>query len=249
MLETWSFVSVIPGRDARNRIDDETRGRGHEPKLTRGEARRPQVELLLGSARVSQRCPLVVHPRRGIEPVAALEEAHRERDVEGAQCEPSTRSQRRGEAGEQTLVFAAAEQTEATLTQADDGIEVTALVELAHVGNAELHAQLFVVGGLTREVDELLGVVDTDDVHPAPSQREGVTSRSAAHVEHTRARTQSEPLEQERDLLLGSVRERVAEVRGPEEPRELVEPVVVRRERHIGHRPRLRGQCVTKVRP
>ena len=123
MLQRRRFGAVSAGRDSRNRFDGEPRAGGHEPKLTRSEARGPEVELLLVALRVAKGRAFVVHAGRGVELLATLEKPNRERDMERGEREVPTLVERIGETLDQRGVLVPAEQPEATLAEADDRIE------------------------------------------------------------------------------------------------------------------------------
>src|SRR5262249_17319464 len=66
-------------------------------------------------------------------------------------------------------------------------------------------------------------------------ERERVPPGTAAHVEHAPARRELERVDEEPDLLLGALRECVAQVRRPEEARNLVEPRTRLHRWHLSH--------------
>ena len=97
---------------------------------------------------------------------------------------------------------------------------------------------------LRGQTDELGAVVDADHLEAPPGQRERVTAGSAPDVEHPHPRLQPERVDEEVDLLLRPLRERVAQVRGPEEVGDRVEPIPLGdRRRHVGAHPSIRSRC------
>jgi hypothetical protein len=79
---------------------------------------------------------------------------------------------------------------------------------------------------LHREVDKTLRDVDTDDLAAAGGQGVGMAARTAADVEHPGASFELELVEEELDLLLRSLRERVAQVRRAQMIGDRLEPVL-----------------------
>ena len=79
---------------------------------------------------------------------------------------------------------------------------------------------------LGRDGDEPLRDVDADHLDPPRREREGVTARTTTDVEHALPRSQLEHVDEERDLLLGALRERVPQVRRTEMVGQRLEPVV-----------------------
>ena len=88
------------------------------------------------------------------------------------------------------------------------------------------------------QVDEALADVDADDLDAPRGQRVGVAAGPAADVEHPHARLEPERVDEEADLLLGALRERVAQVGVAEVVGDRLEPVVVvaGHGRVVGHR-------------
>ena len=68
-------------------------------------------------------------------------------------------------------------------------------------------------------------------LHAPPGQGVGVAAGAAADVEHPHPRLEPEHVDEERDLLLGALRERVAQVGRPEVVGDRLEPVA----RRLGH--------------
>ena len=82
--------------------------------------------------------------------------------------------------------------------------------------------------------------VDADDLDAPPRQRERVPPGPAADVEHPHPRLEPERVDEEVDLLLGALGERVPQVGRPEELGDRVEPVGIPGW-HAGHTERLRN--------
>ena len=105
----------------------------------------------------------------------------------------------RDDPAEDLGLVAAAEQTEAALAEADRGVELA--VEREHRGRrAPRSSGREALGrrGVPGERDEVGREVDADDVEAAPGQRERVTPRPAAHVEHPHPRLEPERVDEER---------------------------------------------------
>ena len=98
------------------------------------------------------------------------------------------------------------------LAQRDRGVELVVERRAAASQARERRARRRRRG---REVDEPLRDVDADDLDARVGAKcVGVTTRAAADVEHRPGASPSD-VDQEGDLLLGALRERVAQVRRP----------------------------------
>ena len=112
------------------------------------------------------------------------------------------------------LVVAAAEQAEAALAQADDRVELAVEREVAHVELLELdrRGRRRCVAG---ERDELGRRVDADDVDARAAPSASACRPGPAPASSTRIPgLEPERVDEEVDLLLRPLGERVAEVRG-----------------------------------
>src|SRR4051794_11765609 len=118
------------------------------------------------------------------------------------------------------------------------------MVELPDVELLEFDGELLSACGFTSEPHELRAVVDPDDRKSPTRQRECMPPRAAPDVEHPHPGRQPERVDQELDLLLGALGERVPQVGGPEEVGDAVEPVPLgdRRRDVSGHGVRVSGQ-------
>ena len=169
---------------------------------------------------------LVQHAGRGIERLAVLEEPDGERSTRTrvSASRPPGRSAR-GDPAEHVDLVAPAEQPEAALAQADHGVELAVERELAHVEHLEASpASALGRRRVTGERDEVGRVVDADDVDARAGRARARGARARSRRRAPAARLEPERVDEEVDLLLGPLRERVAQVRRPEERRDRVEP-------------------------
>ena len=119
-----------------------------------------------------------------------------------------------------------AQEAEPALAEADGGIELGVIGELAHVEYFEPSRELLGGGGSAGELDEVGREVDAGDVDTAAGERERVAPGPAPDVEHPHPRLQTERADEELDLLLGALGESHypagtrRPVRLPEKPRD-----------------------------
>src|SRR5207253_4323683 len=109
------------------------------------------------------------------------------------------------------------------LAQADGGVERR--IERERPG---VHALERCVGdaGVVGQVDERLADVDAVHRDPPLRQRVGMAAGTAPDVEDAHARLEPQRVDEEPDLLLGALGERVAQVRRPRVRGDVLEPVV-----------------------
>src|SRR5687768_2197450 len=125
-----------------------------------------------------------------------------------------------------------AEQPEPALAEADHRVVSAVVRQLAHVHYLEARVQPLLLGSGASKVDELRRRVDAHDRQPPPGELQRVPPGPASHIEDTLPRGEGERLPEEVDLLDRSLRERIPQVRGPQEPGDRPEPVALRRWSH-----------------
>ena len=221
---------VGPRRDRPDVPAPQPGARRQQPQLPRREAGGPQVGRRGRPVLVADLGALVVHARVGVEGVAVLEPADLEVGGERRHGGDAAGPQRTGDAGEHVAVGVqrrsrASGEAEGALAQRDGGVELGVESKVPGIGAHEAGARWRVGSG---DVDEPLADVDADDLHPPFGEGVGVPAGPAADVEHPLAGPQAEGVDQELDLLLGALGERVAEVGGAEVVGDRLEPVPLR---------------------
>src|SRR5262245_10153724 len=224
MIERRWPCTVPAGHDAVDTLDHEVRRRGEQFELARGEARRPEIELLLVAVRVADGRDLMQDTGRGVVRLPVLEEPDGERSGKRAERQSATGLHASRDPREHGRFLPTAEQPEPALAQADDGIEVSVVREVPDVHLDEFDGQTFGRGGPAAQADEVRRAVYPDDVETAAREGKRVPSRATADVEHTLTRFERKRADEELDLLFSSLGERVPQVRRPEEPRDGIEP-------------------------
>ena len=228
----WTSTSSRPAR-AREQLE-----------LAGGEAGGPEVELALLARRV--RAP---SPRSWSTPVAGsnsspvLEVADREDGRERAHREARRPGGRRRRSGRRPRSRRARRAARSRPGTGRSRRRTRRRRSRSRTSSSSNVAGELVGGrGVAGERDELRRLWSTPTTSmPAPGQRERVTPRPAADVEHPHPRLERERVDEEVDLLLGPLGERVPQVRRPEELGDRVEPVRILDGWHAGHTERLRN--------
>src|SRR5680860_1113655 len=216
---------VLTRRHAVHAVDHQATRSELERQLTSGEAGGPQVVLALDAVLVADGRSLVEHTGCRVEMLVRLEEPNREVGGEGGERQPPAGSDG-GPNSVADVRIVTAEQTEAALAQTDDGVEPTdhRRVEVAYVSDREPRVELGRLRGGAGQRDEVRRQIEPGDRTASPGERKGVAARTAADVEHRRTGDEVQRVDEELDLLVRSQRERVPQIRRPEERRDFIEP-------------------------
>ena len=160
---------------------------------------------------------LVVHPGGSIEGVRILQVAQLEVGAESTDRKTSARFQRRRHPGEhigvRRTVLLPSEKSKPALTQRNHRVVGIRSGEVAGVDPGKDCRKRLLCRRRRGEIDERLGDINPLDPDPGASKCQRMTARAAPHVEKSIARLEPEGVEEERDFLVGPLRERVPQIR------------------------------------
>src|SRR4051794_25348683 len=179
-----------------------------QAQLADGETSGPEIEGLFGAILVAELRDFVKDSGAHVEFLVRLEPPDREIGGErGDRDSPAWTNGLRDPSDDPGIVVAT-EQAEATLAETDHRFELAVESQITYVENLEGCEEVTFGGARLGHRDEGLGEVDAVNFDPTARQRKRMAAGTTAHVEHTRARIHRERVDQERDFLLGALRER-----------------------------------------